>query len=191
MFRRHFRSLALIAVVLAFAGLLSADAAEWDDNAKAIRISAMPSGHRLDGQVLQDLQCLALNIYWEARSEPMYGQLAVAAVTMNRVRNERFPDTVCEVVKQGGWKRRHQCQFSWWCDGKRDEPMEQEAWRRAQFLARLAYAGVSSDPTKGALWYHTEDVSPYWGAVKHPITKIGRHVFYVDPNRRPAARGQS
>jgi N-acetylmuramoyl-L-alanine amidase len=186
------RKFSLLIAFLACVGILSADAAEWDETARTIRVSAAePSGHRLDGQVLQDLHCLALNIYWEARSESMNGQLAVAAVTMNRVRNERFPDTVCEVVKQGGWQRLHQCQFSWWCDGKHDEPKEVEAWRRAQFLARLVYAGVSGDPTKGALWYHADDVNPYWGAVTRATTKIGRHVFYDDLNGRNRYPGQS
>ena len=59
------------------------------------------------------LQCLALNVYWEARSEPMQGQLAVAAVTLNRVNDPRFPDDICDVVRQGGEVRKHRCQFSW------------------------------------------------------------------------------
>jgi spore germination cell wall hydrolase CwlJ-like protein len=48
------------------------------------------------------LRCLALNIYHEARSEPRAGQIAVASVTLNRVKSKRFPGTVCDVVMQGG-----------------------------------------------------------------------------------------
>ncbi len=127
------------------------------------------------------LRCLALNVYWEARSESVQGQLAVAAVTLNRVNDPRFPGEVCDVVRQGGEVRRHRCQFSWWCDGKKDIPVNAEAWRRATVIARLTYAGVVSDPTDGSLWYHADYVNPDWAARKHKVAKIGRHIFYVYP----------
>lgn len=129
------------------------------------------------------LQCLALNVYWEARSEPMQGQLAVAAVTLNRVNDPRFPNDICDVVRQGGEVRKHRCQFSWWCDGKKDIPVEADAWRRATTVARLTYAGVVSDPTEGALWYHADYVNPDWASYKTVAAKIGRHIFYVYPAR--------
>ena len=127
------------------------------------------------------LECLALNVYWEARSEPLEGQLAVAAVTLNRVADPGFPAATCAVVRQGGEARRHRCQFSWWCDGKRDEPREAGAWRQASEVARLAHAGVVSDPTRGALWYHADYVKPAWAAKKRKVAKIGRHIFYDYP----------
>mgnify|MGYP003316608280 CR=1 FL=1 len=75
------------------------------------------------------LMCLALNVYFEARSENMASQIAVSLVVMNRVEDHRFPNTVCEVVKQGltyKWKPslpiKNRCQFSWYCDGKPDKP---------------------------------------------------------------------
>lgn len=126
----------------------------------------------------ENLQCLALNIYWEARSEPMAGQLAVAAVTLNRVQDPRFPSDICSVVRQGGEVRRHGCQFSWWCDGKDDEPLEFNAWRQAMTVARLSSAGIVDDPTQGALWYHADYVSPGWSQAMEPVTRIGRHIFY-------------
>ncbi len=129
----------------------------------------------------QQLHCLALNIYWEARSEPITGQLAVAAVTLNRVQDPRFPSNVCDVVRQGGEIRRHRCQFSWWCDGKKDDPKDAESWRRANTLARLSSAGIVDDPTQGALWYHADYVTPYWAAKKERVAQIGRHIFYVLP----------
>lgn len=140
--------------------------------------------HNEDNNRDQSLQCLALNVYWEARSEPMQGQLAVAAVTLNRVNDRRFPDDICDVVRQGGEVRKHRCQFSWWCDGKKDIPVEAEAWRRATIIARLSYAGVVSDPTDGALWYHADYVNPDWASYKHVAAKIGRHIFYVYPDPR-------
>ena len=74
-----------------------------------------------------DYHCLASNIYWEARNQPLLGKLAVAQVTQNRVDNKRYPDTICSVVKQtkfypSGRIDLHSCQFSWYCDGKSDQP---------------------------------------------------------------------
>ncbi len=132
----------------------------------------------------EQLHCLALNIYWEARSEPVEGQLAVAAVTLNRVQNSRFPSNVCDVVRQGGEIRRHRCQFSWWCDGKKDVPKDAESWRRANTLAKLSTAGIVEDPTLGALWYHADYVNPYWAEKKERVAQIGRHIFYVLPTAR-------
>ena len=73
--------------------------------------------------MLSTITCLAVAIYFEARSEPIAGQLAVAQVVLNRVADERYPDTVCEVIMEGptypsGHPVRDKCQFSFWCDGK-------------------------------------------------------------------------
>ena len=84
---------------------------------------------------VSELDCLALNIYWEARSEPRLGQIAVAAVTLNRVADPGFPDTVCSVVRQGEERGRNLCQFSWHCDGLDDRPGNLAAWQHAQRLA--------------------------------------------------------
>ncbi len=137
--------------------------------------------HQSDEVRLEQLRCLALNIYWEARSESIPGQLAVAAVTLNRVESPIFPSNVCDVVRQGGEARRHRCQFSWWCDGKKDEPVNADAWRRAMTLARLVSAGIAADPTNGALWYHADYVNPHWAGAKQRVAKIGRHIFYTLP----------
>lgn len=128
---------------------------------------------------LEDLNCLALNIYFEARSEPLDGKLAVGHVVLNRAADKRYPNKICEVIKQGGAKRRHKCQFSWWCDGRSDRPRNQQAWEESQILARLIFWGYSVDPTDGALWYHADYVRPRW---RHKLTQgpmIGRHQFYL------------
>jgi spore germination cell wall hydrolase CwlJ-like protein len=125
----------------------------------------------------ESLHCLALNVYHEARSEPEAGQLAVAAVTLNRMRSEAFPDSVCEVVKQGG-EQRHRCQFSWWCDGKSDRPTEDEAWKNAQRISRLALLGLAEDPTHEALYYHATYVKPRWSHKMERTAQIDQHVFY-------------
>jgi N-acetylmuramoyl-L-alanine amidase len=128
-------------------------------------------------EIDQDLHCLALNIYHEARSEPESGQIAVARVTLNRVESEAFPESICGVVKQGG-QRLHRCQFSWWCDGKPDDPKEQKAWKRSLEIGQRVLADEVPDPTDGALYYHTDYVSPKWSRHFERTTRIGRHLFY-------------
>jgi len=125
----------------------------------------------------ENLRCLALNVYHEARSESRNGQIAVARVTLNRVESKAFPDSVCAVVKQGGEKR-HQCQFSWWCDGKSDRPANLRAWQRSLEIGKQVLANKAADPTKGALFYHADYVKPTWSKVFDRTARIGRHLFY-------------
>jgi spore germination cell wall hydrolase CwlJ-like protein len=129
----------------------------------------------------KEVACLALNIYFEARGEPNEGKLAVAHVVMNRVASDRFPDTVCNVVRQGGEERRYRCQFSWWCDGRSDTPRSKADWQRSNEIALQVYWGRTPDPTDGALWYHADYVKPSWrhDFVEGPV--IGRHIFYRMP----------
>lgn len=131
-------------------------------------------------QVEEELYCLALNIYHEARNEPDEGQFAVAHVVLNRIADRRFPDTVCKVIRQGGERVRHRCQFSWWCDGRSDRPRNLRKWRNIKAMAEEVYWGRSADPTGGALWYHADYVSPYWGRIFQRSRQIGRHIFYHD-----------
>lgn len=126
----------------------------------------------------EEVKCLALNIYFEARSEPNQGKLGVGHVVMNRVANSYYPNTVCEVVQQGGEDRLNRCQFSWWCDGRSDKPLNRKAWEDSMQIARAIYAGKSEDPTKGALWYHADYVKPYWKDSFSVAVKIGQHIFY-------------
>ena len=126
----------------------------------------------------EEVKCLALTIYFESRGEPDAGKVAVGHVVMNRVNDPRFPGQVCKVVRQGGEWPRNRCQFSWWCDGRSDKPKDRRAWGLSQELANAIYAGVSEDPTEGALWYHADYVKPYWKNVFAPGPKIGRHIFY-------------
>jgi len=131
-----------------------------------------------------ELRCLALNIYFEARSEPESGQRAVGHVVMNRVAHPKYPDSVCKVVQQGGEKVLNRCQFSWWCDGQSDRPLNQQAWVKSLRLAWKVYFGVLEDTTGGALWYHATYVKPYWSDSLLKGNRIGQHVFYLE-NRKP------
>ncbi len=134
--------------------------------------------------------CLALNTYHEAKNQSTVGQIATAQVVMNRVEDNRFPNTVCEVVKQGptrpSWEDpnkeypiRHRCQFSWYCDGKSDVPKNEKAWRKAQDVAFLVlYDKITLDVTEGATHYHATYVKPAWAKTKKRTTRIEKHIFY-------------
>lgn len=131
---------------------------------------------------LEDVQCLAENIYFEARSESTAGRVAVALVTLNRVEHTNFPDTVCGVVKQtkyypSGRIDLHSCQFSWYCDGKSDEPTE-NCWEEILTLASVMLGWESSDVTDGALWYHSKKVNPTWADHYVQTISIDNHIFY-------------
>jgi spore germination cell wall hydrolase CwlJ-like protein len=140
-----------------------------------------------------DALCLQKNAYFEARNQSDAGMVAVTHVVLNRVKSDRFPDTVCEVVKQGvmsSWWReahdkevpvRHKCQFSWFCDGLSDEPKEKAAWKHAQRVALEAYAlwHVGFDNSDGSLWYHAKNVSPNWRSDFRYVTQIDDHLFYA------------
>jgi len=134
-------------------------------------------------------ECLAKNIYFEARNEPFAGQFAVALVTLNRVHDTAFPNTICEVVYQGihhadGFPKRDRCQFSWYCDGNSDEVRNQRAWQTVQKTANLAMLQYSSikaeglDYTEGARYYHTYEISPRWSKTFPKVGRIGDHIFY-------------
>lgn len=130
--------------------------------------------------VSDEIECLALNIYFEARSEPDAGRMAVGHVVMNRVSDDRYPAGVCAVVRQGGERVRNRCQFSWWCDGRSDRPRDRHAWQQSKAIATQIYWGFSKDITEGALWYHAVYVRPAWRKILVPGRTIGRHIFYRD-----------
>ena len=128
--------------------------------------------------------CLALNIYFEAQNQPVEGQIAVSQVVMNRVRDARFPDEVCKVVKQGvhskktGLPLRWRCHFSWYCDGKSDKPTYFDAYRWSHVVAKHVISGKSGDLVNGSTHYHATRVSPDWNIQKTRVIQIGDHIFY-------------
>jgi N-acetylmuramoyl-L-alanine amidase len=128
----------------------------------------------------RDLNCLAMNVYHEARGEPLAGQFGVAEVTMNRVADSRYPDSVCEVVYQKRWdylRKRHVSAFSWTEFETVDVP-EGEAWQRAVSVAEATLNGEHPEALDGAVYYHAAYIRPSWTRGKQPVAKIGRHVFY-------------
>ena len=147
------------------------------------------SGDAEETARVQELECLALNVYHESRSDNFAGRIAVADVVMNRVDSNLFPNTICEVVNQSvmrtNWKGnevpvRGMCHFSWFCDGLSDEPMETDSYEDAEIVAEMALRGGWRGITEGATHYHATYVTPNWindrGMV--PVGRIGQHKFY-------------
>jgi len=75
---------------------------------------------------------------------------------------------------------RHQCQFSFYCDGKSDKPTDKDALFWAESIAWGVYHGQIYDPTQGAVYYHADYVEPEWASVKQPVRKIAKHIFYKE-----------
>ena len=134
-----------------------------------------------------DLDCLAQNIYFEAKSESQAGQIAVAQVVMNRVKSEKYPNSICEVIRQGptyNWTEnfpvKHKCQFSWYCDGKSDNIRDINAWRLAKSIAGVIMAMPDMVPNvvEDATHYHADYVKPHWADRLEKITHIDSHIFY-------------
>ena len=132
------------------------------------------------------LMCMAVNLYHEAGNQSMIGQMAVGQVVLNRVADDRCPDTVCEVVKQAVTYKntnkpvRWKCQFTWFCDGKKDEPdFESKTWSLAlEHASNLLTKTIVLDITEGATHYHATYVRPAWAKTKTRTTRIDKHIFY-------------
>ena len=137
-----------------------------------------------------ELECMAKNIYFEAAIESTAGKIAVAQVTMNRVRSRHYPDSICKVVYQGkhhsnGFPVRDRCQFSWYCDGKGDEPRPTPAWKDSVEIAEYIIRTPSLlDITDGATHYHADwmEKFPKWAHQKKKLVKIDTHIFYKKRN---------
>jgi spore germination cell wall hydrolase CwlJ-like protein len=149
-----------------------------------------PSQAELLAQVfLQQGNCLADAMYYEARGEGRAGQMAIAEVVYNRMRSSYYPRTICSVVFEGS-QLRTGCQFSFTCGGVMDRPKSAAVWHRAQRLALQIVTGIVQlgNTTGGALSFHAEDVQPGWADTMERTTQIGHHIFYR-PYRHYAMRG--
>jgi spore germination cell wall hydrolase CwlJ-like protein len=125
-------------------------------------------------------KCLADAIYFEARGEPVRGQMAVAQVVINRVFSGYYPNNVCGVVYQNAHRhRRLRCQFTFACDGIPERINEPQAWERAKRIARDALDGNFwlNDVGK-ATHYHARWVHPWWVREMRRLDRIGVHTFY-------------
>jgi hypothetical protein len=124
----------------------------------------------------KQLQCMALNNYYEAATEGVDGMLAVSQVVVNRVGERGFPSTACDVVYQ---KTKSTCQFSWHCQKTLPKlDTDSNAWRNAVYAATHIYIdGNSVSGLDDALFYHADYVRPNWKRLVK-VKKIGTHIFY-------------
>ena len=134
-----------------------------------------------------EIFCMAKNIYFEAGNQPVAGKIAVSLVVLNRVAHEAYPDNVCDVVYQAQWFKnwkgnmqpvRHKCQFSWFWDGKSDEPVDSATWMFSLATANRVMYGDFGDFTDGATHYHATSVHPYWADSLNETVRINEHIFY-------------
>jgi spore germination cell wall hydrolase CwlJ-like protein len=123
------------------------------------------------------LFCMATAVYFEARDQDIEGQLAVAQVIVNRAYSAVYPNRICDVVKGGG-ERLHECQFSFYCDGRSDRPTDPDAYRVALSVAVVTLSGIVPDVTDGATHYHADYVRPWWSQQLERVKQIGNHIFY-------------
>ncbi|WP_293876530.1 MULTISPECIES: cell wall hydrolase [unclassified Sphingomonas] len=150
-----------------------------DDAAPALAAAAPPFLAQMQSQsdAERATECLTAAVYYEARSESVDGQRAVAQVVLNRVRDRAFPHSVCGVVFQGS-NRRTGCQFSFTCDGSMAYRRDPASWARAQLVAQAALAGSVYAPVGGATFYHTSAILPWWASSLARIGSVGAHIFY-------------
>ena len=135
-------------------------------------LEQLVAGYRVSEVNDPEQDCLANAVYFEARSEPLAGQLAVAEVVLNRTRSGRYPTTICAVVTQPA-------QFSFIRRGRFPAAdRSSDAWTKAVAISRIALDRLAGDMHGGVLWYHADYVSPSWGKRLRREAKIGLHIFY-------------
>ena len=153
--------------------------AEWkqENGLKHKRVTLLD---HLDG-FQAERKCLSEAIYYEAGRESYSGRLAVAQVVLNRVSDEFYPDTICEVVYQGplhGRKGEMGCQFTFTCDGAMNRRLNEDMWAESEALAKVAMMGIAGKLTDEATHYHATYVNPYWASSLIKTVQIGTHIFY-------------
>lgn len=154
----------------------------WGYQARAITIQL-----QYDQDFETQLECIAKNVYHEARSESELGMRAVVWVVLNRVQSSSYPTTACDVVYQANRDKKgniikNQCQFSWYCDGKKDEILNFEKWAVALTISADVMRNYSNypDPTSGAIMYHANYVKPNWVSDYKRVVAIDSHIFYTN-----------
>jgi spore germination cell wall hydrolase CwlJ-like protein len=162
------------------------------DSAMAVLVSistnpTLPDEYGIETIKDPQLACMTQNIYHEARNESTAGWIAVADVTMNRVKSDAFPNTICEVVYESPHYRsqndgklypyKNRCQFSWYCDGKSDKIKNIKKYKQIYEVAKMTYKN-QLDITDGALFYHADYVKPRWAETMNVTTRIDTHIFY-------------
>jgi len=148
------------------------------EEALAVRVAQATSLHELVGDMpvaealSPDMKCLAQAVYFEARGEPLTGQLAVARVVINRAGSGLYPADYCSVVTQ-------RAQFSFVKGGRIPQADESSrAWLRAKAIAQIAHQDLWDCEAEDALYFHATYVKPSWARRKTQVARIDTHVFY-------------
>ena len=140
------------------------------DNDSADTLSELVAETDVGETLSQNMRCLAAAIYFEAKGEPLEGQLAVGRVIINRAASGRFPSSYCGVVYQPS-------QFSFVRGGQMPAiRMGSAAWRTAKAIAQIAHEGSWESPARGALFFHARYVSPGWRLQR--VAQVNNHIFY-------------
>jgi len=126
----------------------------------------------------ESITCLTKAIYFESNTQPRVGMYAVAEVILNRVRSDKFPDSICDVVTQRTTHEYKLCQFSYFCDGRPEKVLSQMMYKKCKEIAILAILNQDKKITKGATHYHATYVTPYWSKTLVKTIQIGDHIFY-------------
>lgn len=139
-----------------------------------------------------DLACLAMSIFHEARGEITTAEIAVAQLVMKRVDDERFPSSVCDVVKHKSYSKKHEkwiCAFDWYCKFKGVLDLrrsgERDAWKQSVYIAKLF---LSDNPPvlsgfEDAVLFHDDSIPDPWSTNSNSVRKLGKIdslIFYSE-----------
>ena len=140
--------------------------------ATASSLRELVSSMDQDAALSEQMRCLAGAVYFEARGEPLDGQLAVAEVVINRSQDSRWPASYCGVVYQ-------RAQFSFVRGGKMPSiPTSKATWHRAKAVAQIAHDKLWETEASEAVYFHADYVRPKWSRRKTRVAQIDTHVFY-------------
>jgi hypothetical protein len=162
------------------ARLAAAQAADRDGAALQTLASFRTEEVQRAESIDSELMCMAQAVYYESAREPLEGQLAVAEVISNRMKDHRYPDTACGVVFQGA-TRTTGCQFTFTCDGAMKTKPKGENWERAKRIAAHVLMNLNEERTGGATHYHATYVDPIWNSGLVQTSQVGMHIFYRFP----------
>lgn len=170
--------LSALAVVLAMVSAVSGAAMTYRPEVRAVAAATAPALPSVQEMMLREHRCLSEALYYEARSEGVRGEKAVAEVVFHRIGSGNYGRSICAVVYEGS--DRKVCQFSFTCNGDLNRPRETTAWNEAEQLAAQILTGEVrlNNSTGGAINYHATSVKPYWAPTLERTTRIGKHIFY-------------
>lgn len=160
----------MIKVLLAMSILCS-----FPISAQVLSKSPVPFG-------LSELECMALNMYYEARAERTIKNIAaVGHVTIRRKNSKYWPNTICAVVYQQRYSKKAKNwvpMYSWTKDGKSDIPNQFKSYDKCLKISAMVLNGTIPDNTYNATHYHNTSVEPYWAASLIKTVQLGNHIFY-------------